>query len=693
MDPIAVLKSDAPFADKANACILLSISGDVSALPLLEPMLTEEKLSHMARYALEPMPGNEADAILRRALKTTSGKLKAGVVTSLGVRRDVTAVPEMIPLLADEDGFVAEAAARTLGRIGTLDGIEALEARLVQPGLSYAVMQSLGDGLFAAAEGAQADGNAAQAAQIYDAVYAVEALPVPVRAAALRGAVLARKPKEGLPILLSAIQGDQPVFFAAAMRIAHEIGGKGNTSAALAEVLPSLTPDQKIQLIQVLAERGQDSAGPALLREADSGTVDVQIAALRAATRLAYPPAVPVIASQVLSGDAALAQAAKECLSYFPGKAGDMALQNMLRSNDAKVRCTAVELIGQGGLEAPVDLLMKVAKDDDDESVRVAALEGVQQYAGMEQMPGLLDHLLHGASKEEMRAAEEGLKLLCVRQKAAPVGDIVITRAVYGDLPDGVQADVTEKVQQIIAGGALSVDASNGNFGDTAPGKVKQLRVDYTDAGTPASQTVREGQTLHITSATVPSEIIDALCGALAEGEGETKLAVLRVLTSAGSQQAFEAVMALTSGSDAGLKEAAVRAVCDWPTVLALPTVMDWAVNSSDDTVRVLALRGAVRLLKLGQDAPEALTQNYATLMQKAASADEKKLLLSGLAQVGHASALELVLAQVGDDAVKAEAVQAAISIAKKLGAAPADAAVIERAKALIPELKAGDGK
>ena len=105
------------------------------------------------------MPAGEADAALRRALGTTSGRLKAGVVASLGVRRDAAAVPEIIPLLKDADGFIVEAAIRSLGRIGTPECIDALTNAVSQPGLPFAVMCALGDGISFAAETALKVGN------------------------------------------------------------------------------------------------------------------------------------------------------------------------------------------------------------------------------------------------------------------------------------------------------------------------------------------------------------------------------------------------------------------------------------------------------------------------------------------------------------------------------------------------------
>jgi hypothetical protein len=84
------------------------------------------------------------------------------------------------------------------------------------------------------------------------------------------------------------------------------------------------------------------------------------------------------------------------------------------------------------------------------------------------------------------------------RAADAPAGKLVIVKAVYGDLPDGAKTDVTEKVAAMVKDNALSVEASNDNFGDPAEGVVKKLKVDYTVGGVAASKTVDEGETLTI---------------------------------------------------------------------------------------------------------------------------------------------------------------------------------------------------
>ncbi len=70
---------------------------------------------------------------------------------------------------------------------------------------------------------------------------------------------------------------------------------------------------------------------------------------------------------------------------------------------------------------------------------------------------------------------------------------MVIVKAEYGNLPDGPLADVTRQVAALVKAGALSVDASNDNFGDPAQGKSKKLRVDYRVGRRDGQQDGRRG--------------------------------------------------------------------------------------------------------------------------------------------------------------------------------------------------------
>jgi formylglycine-generating enzyme required for sulfatase activity len=84
------------------------------------------------------------------------------------------------------------------------------------------------------------------------------------------------------------------------------------------------------------------------------------------------------------------------------------------------------------------------------------------------------------------------------RRIALSKGKLIIVKAVYGDLPGGAQADVTEKVAAAVSDNMLLIDACAANFGDPAPGRVKKFSVDYTVRGVRHSRTVSENGMLVI---------------------------------------------------------------------------------------------------------------------------------------------------------------------------------------------------
>lgn len=681
-DPIGVLKSDASLQDKGEACRVLARSGGPEAVPVLAAMLVDEKLSHMARGALEPMPCAEAGDALRGALGKTSGRLKIGVISSLAVRRDEKVIPEIVKLLSDADAGVAQAAADFLGTLATPATTKALEDAMGQANVSPGNLEMLCDGLFASAEKLAKEGQRDQAVALYDRVLEVANASKPIRAGALRGAILCRGTEQGLPPLLDALRGDDGNLFAAALRVARELDGGETLSAGLAGLLPAMPAERKVRLIQVLGERGGAAAGPAVLAEAKEGPTEIRVAAIRALVRMKYSPALAMIEELVRSGDKEVAAAARDALSYFPGNDREAMIAAMLADKDAGNRQIAIELIGAGGVNEPLPFLLKSAETDKDEGVRVAALKASGNCAGLEEIPALLGLLTGARSQAETQAAEGALASVCERQKRMP-GNIVILKATYGDLPNGPSADVTEKVKSIAGAGPASVDVSNANFGDPAPGIPKKLCVEYTANGAAFSKTAAEGASLKLTTAIAPAALVEAFCSAQEKARGDARLALLRLLGSTASPKALEVVRKVAAAENGAVKETAQRTLCDWPAPDALPTLMELVKTSGDDMLKVLALRGAVRLLDQSDVAPDELLANYAELMEHAGTADEKKTVLAGLSRARDAAALELIFSQFADVSVKAEAIQAAVAMARRLGKSAVEDASIFNGKDL----------
>ncbi len=90
--------------------------GAARCVPALAAQLTDVQLSQSARYALEPMSSPAVGRALVAALDHTTGLTKGGIVSSLGVRREKSAVSALGKALADSGSFSSSTATRASAR-------------------------------------------------------------------------------------------------------------------------------------------------------------------------------------------------------------------------------------------------------------------------------------------------------------------------------------------------------------------------------------------------------------------------------------------------------------------------------------------------------------------------------------------------------------------------------------------------
>jgi HEAT repeat protein len=179
---VAVLTTDAPYDAKQLVCRTLMLVGTAASVPVLAGLLTDEKLSHMARFALERIPAREAGQALRDALKKVGGELKIGMISSIGVRGEKAGVAALGALLGEEDLAVAKAAAHALGAMALPEASEALAA-CTPP---EAMRATIADASLACAEKLLASGEKAAALKAYERVLAGSPSEA-IREAATRG--------------------------------------------------------------------------------------------------------------------------------------------------------------------------------------------------------------------------------------------------------------------------------------------------------------------------------------------------------------------------------------------------------------------------------------------------------------------------------------------------------------------------
>jgi HEAT repeat protein len=415
---IVVLRSDAGEADKALVCKKLAIKGSAAAVGDLAKLLTNERLASWARIPLEAIPGPEADAALRTAAGSLSGRLLVGVINSIGVRRDAAATSLLEGRLADADAEVAAAAAAALGKIGTPAAAAILAKQLTaaEPRLDHMAQAAI-----VCSERLLAAGQAGEAAKLSGAIRTAK-VSEQRQAEATRGLILARG-KDGIPLLVETLRSPSRRMANIGLFTARELldgPAAGDVDVALVDEITRMagggSADKAALLVKVLADRNADGGVPpglqaTVLRWAASAPQAVRLAALEAIGRIGDASAVDPLVS--LAADPAVADAARMALVALPGEAVNRVVIGRLSGADAKLQPILAQVIGARRIPAVAQLQPLVASADP--VVRGAAFEALGNVVDLANLGLLVDAVVKPRDAAEGEAAHKSLLTACVR--------------------------------------------------------------------------------------------------------------------------------------------------------------------------------------------------------------------------------------------------------------------------------------
>ena len=406
---VAVLQSDAAPFDKAQACQRLALVGTREAVPALAALLADERLSSHARFGLEPIPDPSVDDALRDALGKLHGRLLAGVIHSIGVRRDVKAVGALVRLANDPDSDVAPVALMALGQIGTAEATDALERALA--GTAPAAREAAADACLVCADRLLGQDERQEAARLCDAVRRAD-VPRRLHAAATRGLILARQ-SSGLPLLLEQLKADDKDMFGVALRTSRELPG-GDVTQALVAALDALPPPRQALLIRAIGDRQDAAALPAVRKWAAEGPQAVRVAAIDVLGQMSDVSAAAMLLETAVSGEPVLARAAQTSLVNLHGGTVDAAIAANLDRGDPQARTLLLDLVAQRAIASALPAVLQAA-DDPDEQVRLAAIKTLGRIVGLNQLAMLTNRLLTAKSPQETASLQEALQVACLR--------------------------------------------------------------------------------------------------------------------------------------------------------------------------------------------------------------------------------------------------------------------------------------
>ncbi len=406
---IAVVQSDRSLGEKDAACARLKRIGTDQSVPALAALLTDEQLSHSARYALESMPSAKAGQALIDAVGKTSGLTQVGLINSLGFRAEKRAVPALARLLTDQDAQVAAAAATALGQIGTSKALEVLQQTTSNS--AGPVHTAVVDAWLRGANGLLAAGSPSKALPIFRVLYDTEKADV-IRTAAYRGMILASG-KKGLPLMIHAILGQDGASQIAALQLVREVNAP-NATRTFAVMLRKVEPPVQVALIEGLNQRGDVSAAPAIAAMVSSTSPEVRLAAIKALGILGDATLVPLLGVAAASSNGEEQMAARLALVELRRGNPTETLLRLLPDAKPEVQAEFARALGDRSDKAAVPRLVELARQGSG-SAEKAALQALALLVEDSQV-GLMVQFVIDAKTEAARVdAAEALNSACHR--------------------------------------------------------------------------------------------------------------------------------------------------------------------------------------------------------------------------------------------------------------------------------------
>ncbi len=399
----------------------------------------------------------------------------------------------------------------------------------------------------------------------------------------------------------------------------------------------------------------------------------IRAAALNGMAMCDSQRAVEVVTSAMKSENPKIRSIAVKAARNAQTKDATRALTEMLPGLDPYSQKQVLGLIAERGDPSSVGPV-KAVLDSGDESVKLAAIEALARVGGDEAAEALLE-VAAGGQGAVARAARDGLAAMV----GPRVDDVIKTAAASGDMNRRAAAisllgerRASGAVESLLgyageADGSISAAAFKALAAVAGAGDVATLAALL--AKTKDNQ-ARQNAVATLKSVLARCNDKDAAANVVIKqmeaSEPQARLSLLTTLSALGGPAALRAVTEAARSSDAAFREAGIRTLGDWPDFEAAQVLLDIASKPETSlTHHVLAIAGAVRLVKAGASAPLSDRADLCfSAFDYARRDEEKKLVISAMGSVLDKKVADRLLELVKNDALKIEAGLAAVELA-----------------------------
>ena len=376
----------------------------------------------------------------------------------------------------------------------------------------------------------------------------------------------------------------------------------------------------------------------------------IRQAAVAALREVSDPGATEAIANELTKQDE---QTRAVLINVLAGRDDKSALPIVVKaanSSSGLVRTAAIVGLASIGDTSTIGLLAGLAVDAKDGAERTAAHESLVRMSRKGINAAIAAQI--GRSKPTVRV--ELVRVLGLRQASDAMAAVVKSAR---------DEDPTVRIEAMKA---LRVLAGPEHL----PILVDFLTIVKDDKVRAEAQTTVLAATMKMRKGQNP--VTALLAAARKTTSPEVKISLFKTMGMIGHDAALDTLTAGVRNKDAGIKDAAIRALVAWPTAAPIKTLAGVAADkSATQTHRIIALRGYISMIDKQLELSDAqIMTDYNKSLALATRLDDKRLVLSQLSGFRSRSALKLAQDLASDKDLKRDA-EAAIEKIEVLLARP----------------------
>lgn len=383
---------------------------------------------------------------------------------------------------------------------------------------------------------------------------------------------------------------------------------------------------------------------------------------------------IPLLLEQLRSPDKGLFQIALSTAREFPGRQIDAALAAELPNSVPERGALVVEAMADRQ-ETVVLAAVRGAAQSGPRPVRLAAVAALGRVGDTSCLAPLLD----AACETDEELAQTARTAL-----AALPGDNV-DRDIVALLPSAEGPKYLALIELVGQRRIAAIDpllealdhsdaavrvAALTSLGNTVPADKLSVLITQVVSPKQAGDAPAAQQALKTAAVRMPDREACAteISAALDRAPVATKLVLLDILGAVGGTKALQTVAAAAKSRDPQLQDQSSRLLGEWMTIDAAPVLLDLAKATPPDRFTVRAMRGYIRIARQFTMDEAQRIEMCRNAWQAARQPAERQLVLDVLKRYPSLGTLQLAVDAMQAPGMKADATEAVLVIAQKLG-------------------------